>query len=247
MNDWPAVPAVAQHATVRLDLVPVRRRVKRKVSPPDASMNRSSTRWSAISHSFFTLSRRFSGKYSFVCFTWLYINLPRHKWIDHIIVVAPADSVAKMEKILSPLVARHQKRFDCIPGSTSRHRSIREALTFITESRAKQSQAAQLPDIIIVHDGARPVVESDTLHQLVSNSFNFGAAGTACKLTSTVVSAKEVNSQLLQMGKALERSKYWASEMPQAFRYNLLCEAYSKVGEIAVFECLSIDQKISIL
>ena len=136
--------------------------------------------------------------------------------------------MAKMEKILSPLVSRQQKRFDCIAGAATRHRSIKEAITFLVDGRSKQSQTV-MPDIVVVHDGARPVVDSDTLHQLVSNCYEFGSAGVVCKLTSTIVSAKEVNPQLFQMGSALDRSKYWASEMPQAFRFNLLCDAYKKV------------------
>lgn len=140
-----------------------------------------------------------------------------------------------MEKILSPLVSRQKKRFDCIPGGPSRHRSIREALTLIEESRAQKvdsaGQSAVLPDMIIVHDGARPIVDGETLHQLVSNCAQYGAAGVVCKLTSTVLSAKTVPSQqLLTLGSALDRTKYWASETPQAFRYNLLVEAYSKVS-----------------
>lgn len=135
-----------------------------------------------------------------------------------------------MERILSPLVSRQQKRFDCIPGGSSRHRSIREALTFIEESRRRISpEAPALPDMVIVHDGARPIIDGDTLHQLVSNCEQWGAAGVVCRLTSTILSAKAVNPQLLTMGTALDRGKYWASETPQAFRYALLVEAYNKV------------------
>jgi len=134
-----------------------------------------------------------------------------------------------MEKVLSPLVKQQQKRFDCIPGSRSRHRSILEGIRFIEEAHSK-STSLQIPDIVVVHDGARPFVDGDTLHQLVSNCFEFGAAGVMCKLTSTIVAAKEVNPQLWQLDSALKRDKYWASEMPQAFRFNLLKDAYSKVS-----------------
>lgn len=87
--------------------------------------------------------------------------------------------------------------------------------------------------MIIVHDGARPIVDGETLHQLVSNCAQFGAAGVVCRLTSTILSAKPTaptSQQLLTLGSALDRSKYWASETPQAFRYGLLLEAYSKVS-----------------
>lgn len=171
----------------------------------------------------------------------------RLKWIDQIIVAAPADSVAKMERILSPLVSRQQKRFDCIPGGSSRHRSIREALTFIEESRRRISpEAPALPDMVIVHDGARPIIDGDTLHQLVSNCEQWGAAGVVCRLTSTILSAKAVNPQLLTMGTALDRGKYWASETPQAFRYALLVEAYNKCTEHELehnTECLDLVQR----
>lgn len=173
-------------------------------------------------------------------------------------MVAPSDSLTKMEKILSPLVQRQQKRFICIVGSaTSRHRSIREAITFISGSGDSSNSTNShtlitLPDIVVIQDGARPIVDGDTLHQLVSNAFQFGATGVICPLTSTILKVKEVNSfeeiagsdqkrfhhhQYLQpkwqLNSTLKRdNKYWASEMPQAFRYNLLYDAYNKVCDL---------------
>ncbi|KAI2801227.1 hypothetical protein BLOT_011803 [Blomia tropicalis] len=142
----------------------------------------------------------------------------RIRWIDHIIVVAPSESLSKMEKILTQLSRQQQKRFDCIAGDCSRHRSIRKALDFLTN----QSTIAQ-PELIIVHDGARPFIDKELLHRLVTIGDEFGSAGVH-----------------------LKRDKHWASEMPQVFRLNLLLEAYSKCTEHELdhnTECLDLVQR----
>lgn len=92
-------------------------------------------------------------------------------------VVAPKDSLAKMEDILSTQSKQQNKRFDCIPGGTSRHRSIKNAIDFI-------QQKSLLPDIVIVHDGARPYVDEETLHKLVTNCHAYGVS---CNPTKSVL------------------------------------------------------------
>ena len=72
-----------------------------------------------------------------------------------------------MEKILSPLARQQHKRFDCIAGGSSRHRSIQNGIQFILKR-------SLCPDMVVVHDGARPHVDNDTLHKLVSECHNTG-------------------------------------------------------------------------
>lgn len=99
------------------------------------------------------------------------VDTLRLKWIDHVVVVAPAVSLDQMEAILSPLVIRQQKRYDCIAGSSTRHRSIKAGLNFVLEHRDRLQA-----NMIIVHDGARPFVEENVLHKLVSNAHQFGVS-----------------------------------------------------------------------
>src|SRR5699024_2584243 len=96
------------------------------------------------------------------------------KWIDHVVVIASADSLSRMEEILAPFAKQQQKRFDCIAGDRSRHRSIKAAVEFVANKSTLQS-----PDMVIVHDGARPYADEELLHQLVSDCYQHGVCATA--------------------------------------------------------------------
>lgn len=175
----------------------------------------------------YVFSKYFYHILKFFCFS------DRLKWIDHIVVLGPPNSLDQMEEILAPLAVRQQKRFDVIAGTATRHGSIKNGLDFI-------ANRALSPDFVIVHDGARPYVDGDTLHRLLDEAQYAGAAGCVCKLSSTIVSTEDTaeddkeleherSEGVMKLGHALDRSKYWASEMPQAFRYPLIKQAYEKV------------------
>lgn len=150
------------------------------------------------------------------------------------IVLAASESINQMENILSSL-SKHQKRFDCITGGTTRHRSIKLGLDFIQEKHLQ-------PDFVIVHDGARPYVDENVLHLLVTECYHYGVAGVYCKLISTIIAPKQDTT----LDEVLDRNKYVASETPQAFRFNLIIDAYSKCTENELehnTECLDIVKR----
>lgn len=151
-------------------------------------------------------------------------------------MLGAAESLDQMEEVLSPLAVRQFKRFDVIPGGETRHASIKLGLQFI-------ASRALAPDLVIVHDGARPYVDGDTVHRLLDRAHHAGAAGCVCKLSSTIVSTqndgdKQTDEENMLLEMALDRTKYWASETPQAFRYDLLKLAYDKVISFFIFSFL---------
>ncbi|KAF7488228.1 D-ribitol-5-phosphate cytidylyltransferase [Sarcoptes scabiei] len=142
----------------------------------------------------------------------------RLKWIDYIIVLASPELLKKMDELLSSLAKQQQKRFECIAGGTTRHRTIKIGLEHIEQKKLQ-------PDYIIVHDGARPLIDERNLQELLTECYQHGAAGFCCDLTSTIISVHKDTSTLNEV---LDRSKYLASETPQAFRSNLILDAYRK-------------------
>lgn len=61
---------------------------------------------------------------------------------------------------------------------------------------------------------------------LYNNYFNLiQASGVICPLVSTVISVNEDSI----LDTSLDRSKYKASEMPQAFNFDIICKAYNQV------------------
>lgn len=73
------------------------------------------------------------------------------------------------------------------------------------------------------------------IFKFVSNStaicIIFQAAGVVCPLVSTVISADENGF----LDTSLDRNKYKASEMPQAFQFDVICKAYAEVCLVFLF------------
>ena len=62
----------------------------------------------------------------------------------------------------------NKNRIEIAIGSTSRHRSIANGLKLIGESDWPP------PDVLVIHDGARPLIDEIHLRQLVSSALQFG-------------------------------------------------------------------------
>ncbi|XP_069167344.1 uncharacterized protein [Procambarus clarkii] len=117
-----------------------------------------------------------------------------------------------------------------VQGGGSRHRSIMTGL---------EALADDPPDVVVVHDGVRPILPLYTLTQVVSAAERYGAAGAVRPLVSTVV--KPDSKGFLQ--ESLVRNHYRNSEMPQAFSYTMLREAYRRCSEEELehgTECLAV-------
>lgn len=81
--------------------------------------------------------------------------------------------------------------------------------------------------MVILHDAVRPFVDEQTLRSVTMAANNNGAAGMIRPLSSTVV-AQSCDGFL---DHSLDRSKFRASEMPQAFKYEVIQKAYMKCTE----------------
>ena len=80
--------------------------------------------------------------------------------------------------------------------------------------------------IVLVHDGARPLVRLETLELGVAAALIHGAALAAVPLTDTIKAVDERERVLSTLDRAVLR----AAQTPQAFAGPLLREAYVRVG-----------------
>ncbi len=79
-------------------------------------------------------------------------------------------------------------------------------------------------DIVLVHDGVRPFLSKGMIQETIDVAEKFGAAITAIPVHDTL---KHVDvSGLVQ--RTVERDGLWRVQTPQAFRYDLLGEAFRK-------------------
>lgn len=91
-----------------------------------------------------------------------------------------------------------------------------------------------LPDdteIVLVHDGARPLVDTGTIEMVIGAAGDCGAAIAAVPVKDTI---KSVNTAG-QVEKTLERGRLYLVQTPQGFRYDILMRAYAQAQEAGFF------------
>ncbi|NWX19611.1 ISPD cytidylyltransferase, partial [Aegotheles bennettii] len=159
-------------------------------------------------------------------------------WISNIIVVVSPENIETMKSIIEKY---GHKRVMIAQGGITRHRSIFNGLKVFAENKFS-SHLLQKPEVVIIHDAVRPFVEEDILSKVVMAAKEHGAAGAIRPLVSTVIASAADGS----LDHSLERSRYRASEMPQAFLFDIIYEAYQQCTDYDLdygTECLHLALK----
>ena len=104
---------------------------------------------------------------------------------------------------------------------------INKILSFVQGGEERQDSVANAikkvksDGIVLVHDGARPFIDKNTIHQLVAVTIEVGAAVVGVPVKDTI---KKVENQ--KIVETIERSSLWAVQTPQAFRISILRKAH---------------------
>ncbi|MBC8287231.1 MAG: 2-C-methyl-D-erythritol 4-phosphate cytidylyltransferase [Nitrospinae bacterium] len=77
-------------------------------------------------------------------------------------------------------------------------------------------------DIVLVHDGVRPFLSKEMIQETIHVAEKFGAAITAIPVNDTI---KQIDASG-KVQRTVEREGLWRIQTPQAFRYDLLGEAF---------------------
>ncbi|OCT75736.1 hypothetical protein XELAEV_18030923mg [Xenopus laevis] len=142
----------------------------------------------------------------------------RASWIKDIIVVVALESLDLMKAIIHKY---GHKRVTLVKGGETRHRSILNGLKVFSENRS-DGTANEKPEVVIIHDAVRPFVDEEFLLQVAISAKQHGAAGAIRPLVSTVIASSSDGF----LDYSLERAKHRASEMPQAFQYDVIYRSY---------------------
>lgn len=108
-----------------------------------------------------------------------------------------------------------------VEGGQSRQVSVCKALQALAENQAPEAEY-QAPEIVLIHDGARPFVTEDIILQVVAATQNEGAA--ACGIPP-VDTQKEIDSQGFIV-RHLNRNSLVAIQTPQGFHFKPLLQAH---------------------
>lgn len=130
---------------------------------------------------------------------------------DLVLVVAPQQRQALKERVLGPYPCR--KLLGVVDGGSERQNSVASGLEAVPGDC----------ELVVVHDGVRPLVRVDLLRAVLKAATEHGAALAALPAGDTVKRAEE-----RVVVETLERETIWLAQTPQAFQASLLRSAYEK-------------------
>lgn len=134
-----------------------------------------------------------------------------HPRVDHIYVIVPADEITlcRME-VLQPF--HFQKVRELVAGGDERQDSVLNGLL---------ACKAGADDIILVHDGVRPLLPAANLDRMLDHIEAEGPCVVGVRVKDTI---KQVVNGRVE--KTPEREGLWQAQTPQAFRYGQLLDAH---------------------
>lgn len=152
------------------------------------------------------------------------------KEIDKVIVVCHGSYVEYMQNLIH--LYQIDKAYKVIVGGSDRQSSLQRGLYSIAENGGRAE------DLVVIHDGVRPLVDLSTIHENIRIAKRYGCAVTVHPVTETVVitSTEEAN-----MSDFKKRTDTYSMTAPQTFQLGKIIEAYNKIGELDKIETPLLD------
>jgi len=131
--------------------------------------------------------------------------------IDEIVVVVNGKDIAYCEK---EIIERYgfNKVKAVTAGGVERQDSVFNGLKVLDGSC----------DVVLIHDGARPFVESGIINRCIDGAVEFGSACAAVPVKDTL----KISDECGFIAETPDRSRFWQVQTPQAFKYGIIMEAY---------------------
>ncbi len=138
-----------------------------------------------------------------------------HPLIDEIIIVTNEDFIDEVKSFSG----NYQKVKHIVKGGSTRQQSVFLGLSFLKENGVNPN------DIILIHDGARPLVSERIIAANIEACKENNAVETVISATDTIIQSKdgEINNQ------TLNRKELYQVQTPQTFKFDLIYKAHSSL------------------
>jgi len=133
--------------------------------------------------------------------------------VDAIVLVVAAGEVDYVRREILPL-CRLTKLAAVTEGGKERYHSVYAGLKSLKDC-----------DYVLIHDGARPLVDEGIIGRSIEGAVRWDACVAAMPVKDTI---KVSDDQGFACGTP-DRSHLWQVQTPQAFSYSLVWEAYSRI------------------
>ena len=135
--------------------------------------------------------------------------------INHGVVVV-AESEIDSSRNLFRHIDGFDEKFKIISGGVERQDSVYSGIKNIPPDT----------DIVVVHDGVRPLVSSQLISKSIQTAVETGACIAALPVKDTIKRVK--HGTVLE---TIPRDRLWQVQTPQTFKYSILREAHEKARE----------------
>ncbi len=136
---------------------------------------------------------------------WTLERFQAHPEVGAIVLVLPDEQDLKHYRM------RYDKIVDLVRGGEKRQDSVWQGFRLLT---------AAAPEVVLVHDGARPLVPADLISRVIAAAQAGGAAVPVLAVEDTI---KEVHEG--RIARTVDRSLLFRAQTPQGFRYDILKKA----------------------
>lgn len=137
--------------------------------------------------------------------------------IDKIIIVCHGSYTEHMQKIVE--LYQYTKVSAIVVGGSERQSSLEKGLDKVSELGAQDN------DVVVIHDGVRPLVSDATIIENIRVAKQYGCAITVHAVTESVVIT---DSDQAEMNDFKKRADTYSMTAPQSFRIKDIKEAYAK-------------------
>ena len=146
--------------------------------------------------------------------------------IDEVVVVVSAENLDKANKEIAKY--RFNKPVKLVLGGAQRHLSARQGFL----------AASSNSEIILVHDGARPLLSADLIKKVWQGAKEYGACVPAILPADTIKETTDGQT----INKTLHRPSLRATQTPQGFKREILFKAYENNDHDATDDAQMVEQ-----
>lgn len=133
--------------------------------------------------------------------------------IDYIAVICKKDYEGTLEQWIKEYNLNKIKWI--VEGGSTRQQSVENGLKKLQDVCTKE-------DIVLIHDGARPLITDNIINENIDRAKVYGAINTVIPCTDTIISSTK--------GDGIEavpnRSELYQCQTPQSFQYGVICKAH---------------------
>lgn len=137
-------------------------------------------------------------------------------FIDQVVVAVSEDRLDFTRQIIAQHVTRSSK-ISFVVGGRRRQDSVKKGLDALDDT----------VDVVLVHDGARPLVSTDLIERCFHEILRHGAAIAAIPVKDTLKKGDDVH----RVSGTIDRAALWQAQTPQGAKKELLDKAYHQNGD----------------